>query len=1043
MASLKVRQKNENSTKEADVLKVSDWIWDIAILDDSDEDESSSTFSIAVGMAHHQIEIFQVSVTSDDSSLLLDVSSCSCWASESACLVTAMHLNLVNRQLHVAVGTQFCEVLVWKPLPVDTLVEPHGEDESNVRRIVKETDCLRGHKGIVHSVRMSNNGSQIVSTSDDRSVRLWDLDRSSESWHEVWTGWGHTDRVWDATFSSFGVVSTAEDGTTRLWKDGKQLSVIYSSSPCNWRIEVLGSVALVGGNDGLVATHDLSAYEASNEGKNSFHCTRGIQIPDDRPSQMSEEAIALSSKPVEGKDIQSVGKKRKKTAKKGLSQVIVGIEWINPERLLVSTRSGSILQLFLKDNKWEEMSPWWDPSMTGEHGIEANDGCCMSLSRSSRVAIGTTRGSIVLMGTQNQKSSERIILASAKAYKAVQSLHWVSGDTLVSFHVRVMILWKIDESGGSEISRAIFSMDTPGVPMSFVLCPVIKKLVIGDSRGYIGLFEFDQNMTENQAICPTQKASSVVRAHHKEHVTGIIVQGHEVISVGNDGQLRTCYIRDNDLIRGISLPVGGLSGIVGIWSAPGKSRVFVKGYYGNTFVVLDPHSKYEYLRFDTEGRQRICKLLFDSSACRASALAVCVGKKDGTNELTINRDQVGPQSATATAVRVQQSFGTKSHALHGDTIFSANTLSINGIPLLLTGSEDCSSLVSTITPSGEIDPSQLPIMLTPQESCVRSVSSSQIDESTALLVVGGGKRVLQFFLLRSCKEDKNDNILSTRDNLEVFLLGHGRTKLDTTIDHRISAVASIGIGGKERWHFIVAGDSNGVCQAFLVSEDFETRRLDGCVLYTGERPIISIQIIQIQSCLVIIFGTTEGDVKLLSVPSSVEALRCQWDNISDGIAPLGCYKAHQMGTNSISAMEIKPSPSSNQILVCSGGDDQAICLCLVSLTEADHGLVLADEPAPVVIAGASSSAIKGLKLFNGGTSIVTVGYSQVLAFWKLRIMDGTAPMIDLVDQISVDVGDVNCLAFLDKVDDRENEKTFPLVAIGGSGVELLAITPSN
>ncbi|KAH8591892.1 quinon protein alcohol dehydrogenase-like superfamily [Bisporella sp. PMI_857] len=94
-----------------------------------------------------------------------------------------------------------------------------GSDDKTVRLWDAATGALQqtleGHSRVVTSVAFSPDGKQVVSGSDDQTVRLWDaatgaLQQTLE---------GHSERVTSVAFSPDGkqVVSGSDDKTVRLW----------------------------------------------------------------------------------------------------------------------------------------------------------------------------------------------------------------------------------------------------------------------------------------------------------------------------------------------------------------------------------------------------------------------------------------------------------------------------------------------------------------------------------------------------------------------------------------------------------------------------------------------------------------------------------------------------------------------------------------------------------------------------------------------------------------------------------------------------------
>ena len=65
------------------------------------------------------------------------------------------------------------------------------------------------------SVGFSPDGKTFVSSSDDYTIRFWDV----QTWEHIQTFAGHTDGVWGVVFSPDGntLASTSRDTTVRLW----------------------------------------------------------------------------------------------------------------------------------------------------------------------------------------------------------------------------------------------------------------------------------------------------------------------------------------------------------------------------------------------------------------------------------------------------------------------------------------------------------------------------------------------------------------------------------------------------------------------------------------------------------------------------------------------------------------------------------------------------------------------------------------------------------------------------------------------------------
>ena len=84
----------------------------------------------------------------------------------------------------------------------------------------------RGHGGAVTTVAVSPDGHRIVSGSQDRSVRLWDVETGQQIGQPLE---GHADHVNSVSFSPDGrrIVSGSKDQTVRLWDINGRLVTIF------------------------------------------------------------------------------------------------------------------------------------------------------------------------------------------------------------------------------------------------------------------------------------------------------------------------------------------------------------------------------------------------------------------------------------------------------------------------------------------------------------------------------------------------------------------------------------------------------------------------------------------------------------------------------------------------------------------------------------------------------------------------------------------------------------------------------------------------
>ena len=999
--------------------------------------------------------------------------------------------------LGIAAGTSFHKIWI-SYVPLDyfnggSVIDDKGREEYDVDQNRTDTDLsksstpisinylLEGHLGVVHCVRWFKEKGRLslATTSDDRSVRKWVWSESKQKWINKWVGWGHSARVWsvaDLTVSSLTtssstlltvLISVSEDGTARIWSNesGHMLGCMHHSTTLR-TIDTCCVVGVGGGGDGMIligGTDGISfVYNLRNHIISRTNNMFEVPIPDDRPSENAIEktsnntcsgtdtcnGIFVTKEIAENNQITSAietAKEKKKRKKKLQVQIIIGVKcWSdrtgkNSSLVLVATRQGSLMSLNIDTKQWESLEPWWEQSIGEKYGIQSVHGCCMVVNDANyMLAVGTTLGDIILTSIDKGKDRIKTVLR-AHMLRGVQGLCFVDSFCLVSFHVKSVAIWKINfetppNNAVVQLDPIIvLSVETKGIPLSCAYDQVNHRIILGDSRGNL-LYYNTKNINNMQggSISATHK---IHRVHQKQHVMSIKwLNKYTILSAGNDGCIHVSYLIDGIFKRGFSYPSPSITGISTITRS--SKPTIVSGYYGNTFVVKDIDSGYEYIRAETGGRQRILdyrsdieKINLGKTPLRYQVI-VCKGIKDGSNSLFVQHSP----SQVASEIPTEGCFGAKGAKLHNETIFGSTsfTLTNQEIVFLVTASEDCSSRISAWNQGSIIDS----VPLTPQESCCRCVASSKLNDKSVFLAIGGGKLTLQFFLV---KVQSNSTIVKSTQDLEITFIGKGSTRNKGDIDHRMNAVQAVTLlGDKSQSQLVVGGDSNGCFHIFVVKGDDNedcSNIVRGFSLPTiSGRPILSIAIVTVRNRFLIFMGSTGGDVIFLDVPGTLSEL-LDLDEDANCWNPIGKYLGHQMGANCIVAqipsLEVTKNGINASVLVITGGDDQSLCISRIQLKQigdCNSPLNLVHNAELSIFPEASSSAIKGVSLlrFRGQNYIIAVGYSQQLSVW--RINSEIRLSLQFLSSVSVDLGDVNSLSVCGK--------SPCFVAVCGMGVEM-------
>jgi hypothetical protein len=357
---------------------------------------------------------------------------------------------------------------------------------------------------------------------------------------------------------------------------------------------------------------------------------------------------------------------------------------------------------------------------------------------------------------------------------------------------------------------------------------------------------------------------------------------------------------------------------------------------------------------------------------------------------------------------------------------------------LVTASEDCTTRISAWENGSIIDA----LVLDPQVSCVRCVSSSQIDKTSVLLVIGGGKLMIQFFLVQAFQ---NKPIRSVHD-LRITYLGRGTAgkKEVADIDQRFNAVKAMPLDEENRVHLAIAGDSNGYSHIFLLPECaemfHELRSTVGAKVKLSDRPILSIEAVSAANRILVLIGTTKGDLISYDLAGSYSQLREEIESLNDVWTLVDTCQVHQMGTNTITAsVSSVEAGESLQIAIASGGDDHSLCFTHLSIQQRleTAQLCILSNPRVQKIPGASYSAIKSVShvTMEEEKYILSAGYSQTLSLWQMTEDGNTKPGV--LSTVRIDLGDVNCMAVC-----RPSE-VVAWVAACGMGVEMFKLCSAS
>ncbi|XP_078169265.1 transducin family protein / WD-40 repeat family protein [Carex rostrata] len=471
---------------------------------------------------------------SDNSVALWNVATCSLIArikSQDRCLLYSMRLHGDTiESLSVASGTIYNQIIVWR-------LEPKELSAVHL-------DWLIGHEGSIFRLAWSDDGTKIMSASDDRSARIWDLTGKTQNEGltrpSELTLFGHHARIWDCYLSDSIIITAGEDCTCRLWgADGSQIMILKEHIGRGiWRCLYEPSLSLIitAGFDSAIKINEISS--SLPKGK-------------DEPTRATADLMHLCdtftiSAPKTTKQLSLMDSK---------SEYVRCLQFTEQNTLYVSTNNGFLYHVDISDPKnakWTQL-------------IQVNEEIaiiCMDVTERGFVALGDGKGNVTVVKVSDEgESGAKVDLSftwSAEKERQLLGVFWCK--SLGSSHLftgdprGVLKLWDIEDNLKINTQDFPGSIEVPLIAMfqscfgARIMCidasPKEEILVAGDNKGNLTIFPFAERFKmDNSSDNLQEKIPLVDRfrgAHGISNVTSIYIcesdsSSVEIRTTGGDG----------------------------------------------------------------------------------------------------------------------------------------------------------------------------------------------------------------------------------------------------------------------------------------------------------------------------------------------------------------------------------------------------------------------------------------------------------------------------------------------------------------------------
>lgn len=618
-----------------------------------------------------------------------------------------------NVDLLIASGTIFGQVCIWNST---------GE----------ELAFLKGHEGSIFSINWNDTKDAVATTSDDRTVRYWKLkwsldnaNKSSIELEYLKTYFGHASRVWYSIFHNEYIISAGEDATIRFWNIQSENCVYIlkgHSVKSIWKICVSpdGKWLVSGGGDSSVKTWPLDDIL---ETINLFY-NFNIEIP------------ITSTK-----------------------EMIRGIQYNKNENQVpitfVATSSGNIYSVSPKQNL----------RSVYQHSKYVNDILRFILSPCNEyAAIVSSTGECHIIKIS---SSEIICTFQLLTKSKPLDVYWFIFNGVHHIFAPIFdgtLYHYISKDNFESKPQFLREYSLPTTVSYLLFKPELNLLICGDKNGNVRLLNANPEKLSNEVELNNSKPYfSMRKLHQKEKIVSLTIQQNRLYTMSVDGvlwilrlelQLDGTYILiKENLFRLFNI----IPHIEHMYISSITGDIIVSGFHSTYFIVYNLTQRSRIACIDTGGHRRIHNIFYDDNS--GYSISYSIGEKlyiyhqpkpksphSYLNNQTIMNNYLEPYSTIH-----GQFHGRSTYSVHS---ISKNTNNLDSI-LYITGSEDCSLLITELSYKSELNKFICQHSLEIHESPTRCIAScSRNSPNSFIMISGGGKEELSIYTLR-LKENTN------------------------------------------------------------------------------------------------------------------------------------------------------------------------------------------------------------------------------------------------------------------------------------------------
>ena len=932
--------------------------------------------------------------------------------SPKKCIVYSMSIiHSDKNNILVASGTVFSEIIIWEV------------DIKNLCKTEKNNITLKGHEGVIFSVNFINK-KLLISTSDDRTSRLWEINYENNNYVNH-TFYGHNSRVWNAKVNLKNniLVSISEDATARVYNIETKKYIfecVNGHIGKNIRsIELNDNFIWTGGEDGQIIKWKINIENTKVERKIDNNIGNDLFF-----------SYILSDQ-----DNQCLLAKQKQ---KNFTPAIKFLKFLNCDNLLLGSNHGQILILNLITKNIDKI-------LFNDKETRVINSIDIILNKF--VFVGLSDGNIQLIEIDNfQKNSKtinifhniRITFIGHKIFNENNEMFIILstalGQSKIFYFENINLLKFEDIIDKMNLNNNNYLTYNTGVkyPIGISSFELVRynniqhlyMLFLGD---YGGRIYFSQLKKISNQIYNFNNNIKFNQIHNDGKITNIIFSYNDNIlyTFGRDGRIKKFIIinltKMNFSIKEIdSIYKNDISSYeIVLYNAVKEienSNYFILGHHGRNLLIYNANSKLIIHTNDVKGVNRpldayLCdkNLSIKYAVSHANKVSIYEILNENKNKNLINNGFIYNYS----------------NPIHGRLIHDSNIIcvdKINKFFLICTCSEDTKVnffLIQNINSVFQKNENLNFIAQFSMHQCaVRKINiieiineknndkrvkeiifmsiGSKCECFLFKLILNSDIKNCKIFLLkdftkRNYKKNKNEKIdIENTRNLD---LTHLRIVEKNIKNYYLFVSNTLGITNSYKY-IIEENDS-------LIIKDEDYKNITSNFI-----PLSINHVVKYLNEIYLIYGLTNGNLNIVNIENKIDLY----------------YKLHESGINNL---KIINGLKDNIYIIISCGED-----CSLGISELDINNDIPQLNLIKKIRNIHYSAIKSIsieQIDQNNYFIISSSYDQLLNIISFNILTNEIIKIERIKCIVSEINTVSTLIYENKI----------LICVGGQGIELI------